>query len=111
MKRRCSFAILKLGLLVVFIVHATPVSAQVVTPKDLEEQARQFTRTTAMIPMRDGVRLHTLVYAPKEHEGPLPLGLSAQKASSMSASPGSPCCTRRSLYSNSRAAGQPCCCL
>src|SRR5439155_13022085 len=51
---------------------AAAVSAQVVTPKDLEEQARQFTRTTEMIPMRDGVKLYTTVYAPKEPKGPLP---------------------------------------
>ena len=46
--------------------------AQDVTPKDLEAQARQFTRTAEMIPMRDGVKLHTIVYAPKESKTTLP---------------------------------------
>src|SRR5207247_2230567 len=41
-------------------------------PKDLEEQAQQFTRTAEMIPMRDGVKLYTTIYAPKEHKDPLP---------------------------------------
>jgi putative CocE/NonD family hydrolase len=48
------------------------VAAQDVTPKDLEEQAKQFTRTAEMIPMRDGVKLYTTVYVPNEPKGPLP---------------------------------------
>jgi uncharacterized protein len=48
------------------------VAAQVVTPKDLEEQAKRFKKTTAMVPMRDGVKLHTIIYGPKEKKGPLP---------------------------------------
>jgi putative CocE/NonD family hydrolase len=47
-------------------------SAQEVTPKDLEELAKQFTRTAEMIPMRDGVKLYTTVYVPKESKGALP---------------------------------------
>src|SRR5262245_56064988 len=46
--------------------------AQEVTPKDLEQQAKQFTRTTEMISMRDGVKLYTTVYVPREQKGPLP---------------------------------------
>ncbi len=33
----------------------------------------RFDRTEAMIPTRDGVRLHTLIYAPKDSREPLPL--------------------------------------
>jgi predicted acyl esterase len=51
---------------------STAVSAQVVTPKDLEEQAKRFKKSTAMVPMRDGVKLHTIIYEPKEKKGPLP---------------------------------------
>src|SRR5437764_2787663 len=47
-------------------------SGQEVTPKDLEEQAQQFTHTAEMIPMRDGVKLYSTVYVPKEQKGALP---------------------------------------
>jgi len=46
--------------------------AQEVTPKDLDQQAKQFTRFAEMIPMRDGVKLYTTVYVPRESKGPLP---------------------------------------
>src|SRR6266699_3260386 len=74
MKRCRSFTTLALGIgvLLASMFWAGAVSAQEVTPKDLEEQARRFTRTTEMIPMRDGVKLNTTVYAPKEDTGPLP---------------------------------------
>lgn len=60
--------------LALFAVFAwiAPSRAQVVTPKDLAEFAKKFTQTTAMIPMRDGVKLHTLIYAPRDKKGPLP---------------------------------------
>ena len=60
------------GLLLAGLCQATAVSAQQVTPKDLEEQAKQFTQTAEMIPMRDGVKLHTTIYAPKDQKAPLP---------------------------------------
>ncbi len=74
MKRDRPFTMLALGigLLLIGMLHATAVSAQVVTPKDLEHQAKQFTRTSEMIPMRDSVKLYTAVYVPKEHKVPLP---------------------------------------
>ncbi len=74
MKRTCNFTMLALGICfsLAILFYANPVSAQVVTPKDLEEQAKQFTRTAEMIPMRDGVKLHTIIYAPKEHKAPVP---------------------------------------
>jgi predicted acyl esterase len=58
--------------LLVGLLHAVPVAAQEVTEKDLEELARQFHRTAEMVPMRDGVKLHTLIYAPKDIKVPLP---------------------------------------
>jgi putative CocE/NonD family hydrolase len=74
MNRGRSFTMpaLRFGLLLASLFHAVTVSAQTVTPKDLEEQAKQFTRTAEMIPMRDGVKLYTTIYVPKEHKDPLP---------------------------------------
>ena len=34
---------------------------------------RRFRVSDAMIPMRDGVRLHTKIFTPKEASGPLPI--------------------------------------
>lgn len=73
MKRGCAFTMRALGAcwLLVGMCHAV-VPAQEVTPKDLEEQAKRFTRTAEMIPMRDGVKLYTTAYAPKEQKAALP---------------------------------------
>lgn len=65
MRRLCSFVILAL-------FHAGAIQGQVATKKGAEEWTRQFTRTTEMIPMRDGVKLHTTIYAPKAQDAPLP---------------------------------------
>src|SRR5437867_5400826 len=62
----------RLGILLTGLFCGGPASAQEVTPKDLEEQARQFTRTAEMIPMRDGVKLYTTIYVPKEQKAALP---------------------------------------
>src|SRR5262245_61401670 len=72
MHRTCPFTrALGLGLLLFGLGHvAAP--AQEVTPKDLEEQAKRFTRTAEMISMRDGVKLYTTIYAPKEQKDRLP---------------------------------------
>src|SRR5580692_93353 len=35
--------------------------------------ATEWNKTEVMIPMRDGVRLHTIIYAPKNPAGKLPL--------------------------------------
>src|SRR5262245_55904802 len=74
MKRNCPFTLpaRALGVALVGLLCTMAVPAQEVTPKDLERQASQFTRTIAMIPMRDGVKLHTAVYTPKEPKTPLP---------------------------------------
>jgi uncharacterized protein len=61
-----------IALLTAGILHSTPVKAQVVTQKDLDELAGRFTQTVEMIPMRDGVKLHTILFAPKERKAPLP---------------------------------------
>jgi putative CocE/NonD family hydrolase len=48
-------------------VLAAVIGAQTAAPPRPE-----FVKTEAMVPMRDGVRLHTVVYAPKTAPGPLP---------------------------------------
>lgn len=75
MKRRCLLMIplLARGLLLAGLIHATAVLDQVVTAKAIEDQARLFTRTAEMIPMRDGVKLYTTIYAPKDLKEPLPI--------------------------------------
>jgi uncharacterized protein len=35
--------------------------------------AQLFEKSDVMIPMRDGVKLHTVIFAPKERTGPLPI--------------------------------------
>ena len=35
--------------------------------------AQDFSKTEAMIPMRDGVRLHTVIFAPRDAKEPLPI--------------------------------------
>jgi uncharacterized protein len=74
MNRRFPFTIpaMRIGLFVLGMFHAAAGLAQQVTPKDLQEQAKQFTRTTNMIPMRDGVKLYTTIYTPKEQKESLP---------------------------------------
>src|SRR5690349_15963259 len=32
-----------------------------------------FDKIEQMVPMRDGVKLHTIIYVPKSHSGPLPI--------------------------------------
>jgi putative CocE/NonD family hydrolase len=54
------------------LVHAATAAAQVVTPKDLEEIERQFAALTDMVPMRDGVKLHTITYIPKATNKSMP---------------------------------------
>src|SRR3954463_2270526 len=42
------------------------------TPAFAQDDPR-FTRSEAMVPMRDGVQLFTRVYVPKDAKGPLPI--------------------------------------
>jgi hypothetical protein len=69
MKRGCPLTMRALGTCWLLLgMFRAVVGAQEVTPKDVEEQGKRFTRTTEMIPMRDGVKLHTTIYAPKEQK-------------------------------------------
>lgn len=56
------------------IVGASRVSAQ--TPDVPTADVPGFDKTEVMIPMRDGVRLHTLIYAPHDAVGNLPIIMS-----------------------------------
>jgi len=61
--------LIRLGLAV---CAAASIFAQV-TPSGQDPAATpEFTETRAMVPMRDGVRLNTVVFAPKRAGGPLP---------------------------------------
>ena len=62
---RCSPSHLTLAVLL--IVAAAPASFAQGTA------AERFTRTNVMIPMRDGVKLNTDIYTPKDQSGPLPI--------------------------------------
>src|SRR5882724_3358769 len=52
---------------IAFVACALPLSAQ--TPPDLSQH---FSKTDVMIRMRDGIQLHTEIYAPKTATGKLP---------------------------------------
>jgi uncharacterized protein len=52
---------------ILLITATSAVSAQVNNPA-----ADRFTRMNVMIPMRDGVKLNTDIYVPKDQAGPLP---------------------------------------
>ncbi len=45
------------------------------SPQARPDHAAMFAKTDVMIPMRDGVKLHTEIYAPKDAKEPLPLFL------------------------------------
>ena len=71
------------SLLAAVLVAASPlyVVAQTAAPSAAVSAARQradsvaksFDKTEVMIPMRDGIRLHTTIWVPKERNGPLPI--------------------------------------
>ena len=56
-------------ILILFLV-AFPASAQTSQPSDPPEG---FDKVEQMVPMRDGVKLHTIIYSPKSHTAPLPI--------------------------------------
>ena len=58
------------------LVAPTPALSQAASPDSA------FTKTEALIPMRDGVKLYTTIYAPKDETGPLPIILSARPTAS-----------------------------
>jgi uncharacterized protein len=53
---------LRSGIIVLFLSAALPAGA-----------VPAYKRTEAMVAMRDGIRLHTVIYAPETPDGPLPL--------------------------------------
>src|SRR4051812_27293135 len=63
---------LGIGSLLFILFQTVATSTQVVAPKDEEELAKRFTRTDVMIPMRDGVKLNTIIYAPRDRKEALP---------------------------------------
>ena len=62
--------ILFVQLTVVLFLCSAPLGAQTAQPQD---PPAGFEKIEQMIPMRDGVRLHTIIYAPKSHREPLPI--------------------------------------
>src|SRR4030095_6051264 len=56
-------------LLVLFLFSA-PLFAQTQPPPD---PPKGFDKIEQMVPMRDGVKLHTIIYAPKSSRDPLPI--------------------------------------
>ena len=56
--------------IVLLVLLSVPVCAQ--TPQPTDPPAG-FEKIEQMIPTRDGVKLHTIIYAPKSHREPLPI--------------------------------------
>ncbi len=54
-------------------IAAIFLSIQMLTPLVLSGQDEGYVKTTAMIPARDGVRLYTEIYSPRERVGVLPI--------------------------------------
>src|ERR1019366_7147841 len=61
--------ILRRALLAAALVFITPIVAHA---QQIEPLSRRFAKTEAMIAMRDGIKLNTIVYAPKNIKAPLP---------------------------------------
>jgi len=64
------FDLPKLPILLLALLALAPVAVSL-EPED--QAADRFAVTEAMIPMRDGVRLHTRIFAPKDQSEPLPI--------------------------------------
>src|SRR5579871_808954 len=62
----------RLGALLLFGLTITVLSAQS-TPKPVSGTDEEWTVTAAEIPMRDGVKLHTLIAAPRHPACPMPI--------------------------------------
>ncbi len=62
----------KLILLGLAVGAAVSIFAQVTPSGQAPTAALEFTETRAMVPMRDGVKLNTVVFTPKRTVGPLP---------------------------------------
>ena len=61
---------LLLASFLVALLHASTAWSQ---PKDPDDLAKRFTRSTEMLPMRDGAKLHTIVYSPKNEAQKYPI--------------------------------------
>jgi uncharacterized protein len=59
-----SSALLALALGSTTLLHAQPAS---------QPKPQRFTREEVMVPMRDGIRLQTVIFTPKQAHGPLPV--------------------------------------
>jgi putative CocE/NonD family hydrolase len=66
--------VLCLPLAAAVLAGSAPAARQTPDPK-AGDVARAFAKTEALVPMRDGVRLNTIVLAPRERKGPLPIVL------------------------------------
>src|SRR5438045_6751642 len=57
-------------LMIALFVLSLSARAQTAQPTD---PPKGFDKIEQMVPMRDGVKLHTIIYAPKSHRDPLPI--------------------------------------
>jgi putative CocE/NonD family hydrolase len=69
---RIMHPVFRLSTLLLFALTMPPLSAQT-RPKQADGTANEWIVTAAEIPMRDGVKLHTLIAAPRHPAGPMPL--------------------------------------
>ena len=69
--RRGLYLLFAAGLLAMILV--VPGSRVAATQTAAPDYSQTFNKTDVMIPMRDGVRLHTEIYAPKDAKEALPL--------------------------------------
>src|SRR3954466_2729072 len=60
---------MRISALLVIALAATASRA----PQPVSDNAQRYTKTNVMIVMRDGVRLNTDIYTPKDQQGPLPI--------------------------------------
>jgi len=67
MKKRATFGVLAVALLLVWAAGAQE------EPGSRQDLTKIFERKEAMIPMRDGVKLHTEIYKPREGSEALPM--------------------------------------
>ena len=56
--------------IIVLFISSLPLRAQTAQPQD---PPAGFDKIEQMVPMRDGVKLHTIIYAPKSHRESLPI--------------------------------------
>ncbi len=60
-----------LSAVIVLFLFSLPLHAQ--TAPQPQDPPAGFDKIEQMVPMRDGVKLHTIIYAPKSHREPLPI--------------------------------------